>query len=186
DELAANHDGRQVVEGPHRLGADLAQGVEQAEEGSLEDVVGLLPAAQLGGAPEHAVGERFEAPGDAAEEFVARAVVAGLHAVQPVVELSRARRVPRGLTHGGPRARGSAGGPNAAAPRGDTRVSRTRPENVNLFRNACRVRAAASVLPWWKGVTGVDATRHNSTRKHAVNTQHNAGHPYPPARRGEK
>src|SRR5262249_53521825 len=61
EELAANHDGSQAVEGPHRFGADLAQRVEQTEEGPLQDVVGLLPAAELGEAMEHAAGEHFEA-----------------------------------------------------------------------------------------------------------------------------
>src|SRR5262249_49648416 len=115
DELAADQDGGQGVEGPHRFGANRAQGVEQAEEGALEDVVGLLPAAQLGEAPEHASGEHFEAPGDAAEELVAGALVAGVHAGEPVMELGRARRSPRGGVHGGA-SQGSSRGDGTRAP----------------------------------------------------------------------
>ncbi len=149
DELAANHDGRQAVERPHRFGTHLAQSVEQTEEGALKDVVGLLPAAQLGEAMEHAAGEHFEAQGDAAQQLVGRAHVAAFHAGEPVVELSRARRLPRRFTHDGPRATCQAAGTNTAAMRGDdTRVSRAGEENGNAFSEwlSCSGRSVRSLM----------------------------------------
>jgi hypothetical protein len=48
DQLAANLGGRKVVKVRHILGTDLVETPMQPDEGRLEQVVGLLPAPDVG------------------------------------------------------------------------------------------------------------------------------------------
>jgi hypothetical protein len=92
EELPADLLGGQAVELPHGVGPDLAQGPEQAEQGVLEHVAGLLPAGDVGEAAEHAAGQPLQPGGDAAEQLLAGAGVPGLHPGQPAVQLGGVRR----------------------------------------------------------------------------------------------
>jgi hypothetical protein len=89
DQLAADLLGSQAEERARRVGLDRLQRAEQTDQGVLQHVVGVGPAAHLGIAAKHLPRKEFQTSVDAATELVARGEVAGPHAGDPLDELRR-------------------------------------------------------------------------------------------------
>jgi hypothetical protein len=79
--------GGEAEEHPRRVGADGLQGPEQPDQGVLQDVVVVGPAADLGIAMQHLSREELQPSVEAADELVARREVTAPHAGDPLDEL---------------------------------------------------------------------------------------------------
>ena len=80
EQLPADFLGGQAVKRPHGIRPDDPQRPQQAEQGVLQHVVGIDPAADGGAAPQHFAGEPLEAAADGVQQFVAGDQVAGVQA----------------------------------------------------------------------------------------------------------
>src|SRR5262249_18706517 len=87
EQFAADVQGRQAEEVQRGLHRYLLEGAVQADDGVLQHVVGLLPAADVGVALEDLAGEVAQALAGAAEEVAARRLVAAAEAVEAGLDL---------------------------------------------------------------------------------------------------
>ena len=97
EQLAAHLLGGQAEEVAHRGGLDVLQGAQQPQDGVLQQVAALLPAAHRGEAPQHLAGEALQPGVGGAQHLLAGGAVAGADALHPAAEL---RGVKRGVGHG--------------------------------------------------------------------------------------
>ena len=99
DQLAADLGGGEVVEVAHVLGPDHGQAAVQAHQGGLEQVVGLLPAADVGVATEHRPGQGHEPPLGQRDQPLAGRVVAGPEPSQQFARLGGLAHQPAPAPH---------------------------------------------------------------------------------------
>src|SRR5262249_36728328 len=100
DQRPADLHSRQVPEVSGVLWHSRLKRPAEADQGSLQDVVGLFPAPDPGEPPEHLVGQVVEAVAGTSDEVVEGAAVAGAEVVKQMgyfsTGLAHARDLPRG------------------------------------------------------------------------------------------